>query len=176
MKIRVYKKRWLWVLVIAVIVLAGTVIGMLVTQTGLATFTSNAYGVSLKYPTEWVVDSADDKKGQGEDGFFQLSAMSGEGQSIDEVAEIVASHQLKPYGSNPQITELTLERLKEEEKAKLIMPSADQGEEWNHQAALIIKYPEAVKIGDDVYYYFILQGDTEHVEEIGQTVRFTGKP
>lgn len=65
MKIRVYKKRWLWVLVIAVIVLAGTVIGMLVTQTGLATFTSNAYGVSLKYPTEWVVDSADDKKGQG---------------------------------------------------------------------------------------------------------------
>lgn len=70
MKIRVYKKRWLWVLVIAVIVLAGTVIGMLVTQTGLATFTSNAYGVSLKYPTEWVLDSADDEKGQGKDGFF----------------------------------------------------------------------------------------------------------
>lgn len=57
-------------LVIVVIALAGTVIGMLLTQTGLATFTSNAYGVSLKYPTEWVVDSADDEKGQGEDGFF----------------------------------------------------------------------------------------------------------
>lgn len=57
-------------LAIVVIALAGTVIGMLVRQTGLATFTSNAYGVSLKYPTEWVVDSADDEKGQGEDGFF----------------------------------------------------------------------------------------------------------
>ncbi|KTD87317.1 hypothetical protein [Paenibacillus etheri] len=96
-----------------------------------------------------------DEKYQGEDGFFQLSAISGEGVSIDDVVNMDAFHQLKPYGSDPQIIELTLEGLKAEEKARLIVPSAVQEEEWNHQAAIIMKYPEAVKIGDSSYNYFI---------------------
>ncbi|CAH1054968.1 hypothetical protein PAECIP111894_01118 [Paenibacillus pseudetheri] len=38
-----------------------------------------------------------------------------------------------------------------------------------------MKYPEAVKIGDSLYNYFILWAEKKHVEEIGQTVLFTGK-
>lgn len=174
-KTTVYKKWWLWVLIIAVIALVSTGIGMLVKPSGLSKYTSKEYKVTLKYPSDWVVNPEYEEKVQGNDGFFQLSAISGEGLSIDEVANIDAFHQLKPYGSNPQIIELTLEGLKVEEKARLIVPSADQEEEWNDQAAIIMKYPEAVKIGDSLYYYFILWADIEHIEEIGQTVLFTGK-
>lgn len=163
-------------LVIAVIALGSTGIGMLVKPSGLSTYTSKEYKVSLKYPSDWIMNPEYDEKYQGEDGFFQLSAISGEGVSIDDVANMDAFHQLKPYGSDPQIIELTLEGLKAEEKARLIVPSAVQEEEWNHQAAIIMKYPEAVKIGESSYNYFILWADIKHVEDIGQTVRFTGKP
>lgn len=176
MKTTVYKKWWLWVLVIAVIALVSVGIGMRDKVAGLSTYTSKEYHVSLKYPSDWVVNPEYDEKYQGEDGFFQLSAISGEGLSIDEVATTHAFHQLKPYGSDPQIIELKLKGQQAEEKSILIIPSVDQGEEWNHQAVIIMKYPEAVTIGNDLYYYFILYGDKEHVEEIGQTVRFNVKP
>ncbi|MEK4352029.1 peptidase M56 [Paenibacillus sp. FSL R5-0475] len=175
MKTSTYKRWWLGVLIIAAIALVSG-IGMLVKPSGLSTYTSKEYKVTLKYPSEWEVNPEYAERYQGNDGFFQLSAISGEGLSIDEVANKDAFHQLKPYGSDPQIIELTLEGLKAEEKARLIVPSADQEEEWNHQAAIILKYPEAVKIGDSLFNYFILWADIKHVEDIGQTVRFTGKP
>ncbi|OZQ61856.1 hypothetical protein CA600_24110 [Paenibacillus sp. VTT E-133280] len=176
MKTSTYKRWWLGVLFIALVALVSTGIGMLVKPSGVSTYISKEYKVTLKYPSEWVVNPEYDERYQGHDGFFQLSAISGEGVSIDEVANMDAFHQLKPYGSDPQIIELTLEGLKAEEKARLIVPSADQQEEWNHQAAIILKYPEAVKIGDSFYNYFILWADIKHVEDIGQTVRFTEKP
>ncbi|WP_339287343.1 peptidase M56 [Paenibacillus sp. FSL E2-0201] len=173
----VYKKWWLWVLVIAVIALGSTGIGMLVKRAGVSTYTSKEYKVSLKYPSDWVKNPEYDEKYQGENGFFQLSAFSGERLSIDDVANMDAFHQLKPYGSDPQIIEMKMQGQKEKKiEARLIVPSADQVEEWNHQAAIIMKYPEAVNIGDVLYNYFILWADIKHVEDIGQTVRFSGKP
>jgi TolB protein len=170
------KRWWLWILGIVVIALVSTGIGMLVKSTGLSTYTSKEYRISLEYPSDWVVNSDYDEKYQGKDGFFQLSAISGEGLSIDDIAKRDAAHQRKPYGSNPQIIALKLQGQKEKAaEARLIIPSADQEEEWNHQAAMIMKYPEAVKIGDSLYNYFILWADKEHVEEMGQTVLFTGK-
>lgn len=176
MKTTVYKKWWLWVLFIAVIALVGVGIGMRDKIAGLSAYTSKAYHVSLKYPSDWVVNPEYDEKYQGEYGFFRLSAISGKGLSIDEVATTHAFHQLNPYGSDPQIIELRLKGQQAEEKSILINPSVDQGEEWNHQAALIMKYPEAVTIGNDLYYYFILYGDILHLEKIGQTIRFTDHP
>ena len=109
MKTSTYKRWWLWILIIAVIALVSTGIGMLLKPSGLSTYTSKEYKVSLKYPSEWVVNLEYGERYQGNDGFFQLSAISGEGLSIDEVANKDAFHQLKPYGSDPQIIELTLE-------------------------------------------------------------------
>ncbi len=118
MKTSKYNRWWLWVLIIAVIALGSTGIGMLVKRAGLSTYTSKEYKVSLKYPSKWVVNPEYGERYQGNDGFFQLSAISGEGLSIDDVANMDAFHQLKPYGSDPQIIELTLEGLKSEEKAR----------------------------------------------------------
>ena len=41
-----------------------------------------------------------------------------------------------------------------------------------NQAGLIVKYPEAVKIGDSVYHYFILWADESHIEPIGDSLTF----
>lgn len=70
MKTSKYKRWWLGVLIIAAIALVSTGIGMLVKPSGLSTYTSKEYKVTLKYPSEWVVDPEYAERYQGDDGFF----------------------------------------------------------------------------------------------------------
>jgi TolB protein len=130
--------------------------------------------IALKYPEGWQAQIDDHVVGgkptkfEGEDGFFQIGAISGEMLSLDEVAYNEAKHELKPYGSKPVI-----------EKAKLkswdvvyIFPSKDQPSEMGNQACFIIKYPQRVVVDDQEYDYFMLWADKTHIKDIAESVNF----
>ena len=172
-----YNKKSKSIILMSIVLLIAVISGAVVLGASIGktnqdvTYFSTDYRVSLEYPSDWDLNPAYNEKYEGNDGFFQLSAVSGDGRSIDELVELDAFHHLMPYGSNPQITKLKIQ----DQEARLILPSSDQIEEWNNQAGFIIKYPKAVKIGDSLYNYLVLWADKEHIEQIIQTISFPDK-
>lgn len=68
--------------------------------------------------------------------------MSGDGWTVDQVAESNANHKLKPYGNKPSIEKLEIQGL----EARLIKPSDDQPKEEKDAAELIIKSPKVIQV------------------------------
>lgn len=73
-----------------------------------------------------------------------------------------------PYGSSPRIVMQTIQT----REACFIFPSVDQPAEMNKQAALIVRYPRPVQIGETFYNYFILWADVNHIRQIGGQLSF----
>lgn len=159
------------------VVVSVTVDVMLTTgQEGVATprpdwqtFGSQVYRVTLQCPANWQPIPGYDLRYGGTDGFFQLSAMSGQGWTLYQVCDSQAHHKLLPYGSQPQIERVQIQG----QEACLILPSADQPADMQGQAALVVPYSQPVQISGVVYQYLILWADREHIREIGDTLRFT---
>ncbi|MCL6602978.1 MAG: hypothetical protein K6T94_08910 [Paenibacillus sp.] len=128
-------------------------------------FTSTVYRVSFPYPADWRPVSEERYEGPG--GFFQVSAISA-GNRIADVCHSEAFHPLMPYGSSPRITRVRIQN----QEACFIFPSADQPAEMNKQAALIVRYPRPVQIGETFYNYFILWSDVNHIRQIGRRLSF----
>jgi hypothetical protein len=59
-----------------------------------------------------------------------------------------------------------------QQEARLILPSADQSAGMNHQAALIVRYPQSVTVTSHTYRYLVLWADQTHVQVIAQTLCF----
>jgi TolB protein len=136
------------------------------------TFSSSVFAISLQYPADWQPipgygspETGDTKFG-AINGFFQIAAMDSE--SIDAAAAAEAEHRLQPYGSQPTIETLQIQG----QEARLILPSNDQPAGMQHQAALIVRYPEPVNISGTPCRYFVLWADWPHIRTIGQTLRF----
>jgi TolB protein len=136
------------------------------------TFSSVTYAISLEYPADWQPvpgygDPETDEARYGAiNGFFQISAMDSD--SIDKAAAAEAEHKLQPYGSKPTIETLQIQG----QEARLILPSDDQPKGMQHQAALIVRYPEPVNITGTPCRYFVLWADWPHIRTIGQTLQF----
>lgn len=128
-------------------------------------YTNAIYKVSLVVPRGWK--KVDDTKYEGDDGFFQVSAISSWG-NIDDVCTSEAFHKLKPYGSHPTIKRKKIQG----EDACIILPSHDQSKEMLDQGAFIVKYPHPIEISASSYNYFILWADKHHLEKIGNTLNF----
>ncbi|MCR4437206.1 MAG: peptidase M56 [Eubacteriales bacterium] len=166
-----YKKPAFWVIIIVVVAVCAAVIAFVANPSESATYISEDYKISLKYPSHWESNPNYIERYEGKDGFFQVGAINGESLSIDEVTKNDAFHKLNPYGSDPKIINRTIDG----QEARLILPSADQPEEMRNQAGLIVKYPKAIKINGSLYYYFILWADEAHIEQIGNTLTFLKK-
>lgn len=128
-------------------------------------YTSSVYRVSFPYPATWRRVS--EERAEGTDGFFQVSAISA-GDRIADVCSSEAFHPLMPYGSSPRIVMQTIQT----REACFIFPSVDQPAEMNKQAALIVRYPRPVQIGETFYNYFILWADVNHIRQIGGQLSF----
>ena len=128
-------------------------------------FINPNYRVYFQYPAHWK--KVNDERYEGSDGFFQISAIFSEG-SIHEVCQNEAFHQLMPYGSNPRTIQIQIEN----QEACMIFPSEDQPPEMRGQAALIVKYPTPIQIQGNMYNYFILWVDQDHINEISSTFSF----
>lgn len=134
------------------------------------TYHNSVYNVELKYPSDWQLkeEVAYAHTYEGKDGFFQISAVSGKGLTIDEVCGNEAHHKLEPYGSQPKVENLRVQ----DKEACLISPSNAQPEAMKTQAALIIQYPQPIQVSGESYNYFILWADQNHINEIVKTLRF----
>jgi TolB protein len=73
-----------------------------------------------------------------------------------------------PYGSNPRTIQIQIEN----QEACMIFPSEDQPPEMRGQAALIVKYPTSIQIQGNMYNYFVLWVDQDHISEISSTFSF----
>jgi TolB protein len=127
-------------------------------------FTSEALNISFLYPLNWNMTS--DDRYEGEDGFFQVSAVSS--NSIDEVCKNEAYHELKPYGSQPTIVNTSIQG----QDACLLFPYPDQPAEMLGQSALIVTYPRPIALEGQTYNFFILWADQNHIREIVNTLTF----
>ncbi len=146
-----------------------------------ALYTNSAYGVSLNYPRSWQPDQPEGVAGAGvpirfvgEDGFFSVDALGAAESSLDEVVRDLTTHRLEPYGSNPTVVKTKIDG----QEAAYIFPSADQPSEAQGEAVLIVRYSQPTRIevlpGDfQTYNFFVLYADQEHIESIGQTLKFT---
>jgi hypothetical protein len=137
-------------------------------QGNTKSYVSKVYKVSLNYNKNWKRNTQYDIRFEGISGFFQFNAISGDGLNIDKVANNEANHKLKPYGSSPSISKMTIQG----QEARLIMPSEDQPKEYKQQAELIVKYPNAVTINGNSYAYFVLSADKSDIVEIAKSLKF----
>ena len=140
------------------------------------TYTNPAFAVSLEYPADWqpVPGYGSSEFGEirfgGVNGFFHVGAMDTE--TIDMAVSAEAEHILKPYGGQPTIEALQIQG----QEARLILPSEDQPIGMQHQAAVIIRYPQPVSVLGTPCHFFILWVDQPHIRVIAQTVRFMAPP
>ena len=141
-------------------------------EDGWATYTNTTYGVTFRYPAAWQPVPGEDTSYQGEDGFFMLAAVGGEGLTIDQVADSDAHHKLQPYGSAPTIEILQAPG----RSARLILPSADQPADMKGQAGLIVAPPQPVVIDGQTYDYIELWADQGHIRDLGASMTFTVAP
>ncbi|MBM6619521.1 LysM peptidoglycan-binding domain-containing protein [Bacillus suaedaesalsae] len=134
-------------------------------RTGNSLFRSEEYRVQFLFPSHWRKQN--EERYEGIDGFFQVSAIAGS-SNIEDICQNEAHHSLNPYGTQPQIRKTTIEG----EEACFIFPSDDQLPEMKNQAALIVRYPEPITIQGEVYQYFILWSDQNHIEDIAFSLSF----
>ena len=136
------------------------------------TYSNPKFGVSLDYPGDWQPVAGYGSSELGDtrygaiNGFFQIGAKDAD--SIDQAATSEAEHKLKPYGSQPMIETLQIQG----QDARLIIPADDQPGDRQHQAALIIRYPQPVDISGTPYRYFVLYADLAHIRTIAETLVF----
>ncbi|MEW6173714.1 MAG: hypothetical protein AB1510_11745 [Bacillota bacterium] len=131
-----------------------------------------AYGVYLEFPRHWRprpgygdVAGIPGSYG-GDDGFFLVSAMNGEGWTPEEVARHEASHKLKPYGERPRLEKTTVSG----REGYFVFPSPELGA--GAGACCVAPYPRPVAIMGEKYHYFILYADAKHIRDLAASLRF----
>jgi TolB protein len=129
------------------------------------TYMNTTFNIQFQFPGHW--QRVSDERYEGQDGFFRISAILSE-ESMNEVCQNEAFHQLLPYGTQPQIIPAYIQF----QEACFIYPSADQLPEMKNQAALIVRYPTPIHVDETTYNYFILWADKNHIEDISLTFRF----
>ncbi|WP_202707113.1 LysM peptidoglycan-binding domain-containing protein [Sporosalibacterium faouarense] len=132
------------------------------------------YNIIFRYPSSWRSVETDGITYEGEDGFFEITAIATNPSTpwdikpIDEVCENYSHGEFNPYGTKPTIVKTSIGN----QPACLIMPSADQPDDVKGQAALIVKYPKIIFISGMPYAYFLLRANQEYIRAIGSTLRF----
>ena len=130
-------------------------------------YTNESFGVTFQYPAGWKSVKVNDERYVGDDGFFQISAIFGS-EDINEICHDEAFQKLRPYGTTPKIIPSGNQYI----EACTILPSSDQPAEMNGQAAYIVKYPEPIELDGEMYNYFILWADKDHIDTISSTLLF----
>ncbi|HHW41798.1 MAG TPA: hypothetical protein GXX19_11765 [Syntrophomonadaceae bacterium] len=130
-----------------------------------------AYGVYLEFPRHWRPRPGYEAAGVplsygGDDGFFLVNAMNGEGWTPEEVARHEASHKLKPYGERPRLEKTTVNG----REGYFVIPSPELGA--GAGACYVVRYPRPVAIMGEKYHYFILCADAKHIRDLAASLRF----
>jgi TolB protein len=151
-------------------------------DSGYATFQSQWFGVSLRYPAQWATVYPEDQYvGQesyrGEDGFFSI-AVGGSAGTVEACRIVLKamSARRQPYGQDPTIEAMEIAG----EDACLIWPSDDQERYYSpdvaHFALLLVNYPPHEMSGrsNPSGAAVWLSADTDHMMDIASSMTFTG--
>lgn len=131
-------------------------------------YASPLYHLEFRHPPEWTRLQGYDERCGGDGGFVQVLGLGGPGWTVDDAAEHIASHVLRPYGSAPTIESIMVDGV----DARLILPSADQAPEMRRESALVIGMPTPVEIGGHSYHFVQVVADAEHVRAVASSLRF----
>lgn len=132
-------------------------------------FTSKEYKVSFKYPKGWVENPRYEDKYEGKDGFFEVGAFAGVGETIDEAVKMQIDEPYKPYGNNPVVRSFTADG----QPARVIYPSDDQSDFYkDRDTAIVVQYPEPIKIDDKIFDFVVIWTLKEYVPLILSTFKF----
>jgi PASTA domain len=127
-----------------------------------------AFGITFDIPAAWEPGQGGEEW-IGDDGFVQVAARGAAG-TIDELAEAVVGHQLAPYGTEPTIEELVVDR----QTARLVMPSADGTTLFGFLHGEILATPDsALVIRGESYAYVTVVADIDHIREIAASIRWS---
>lgn len=126
--------------------------------------------VRLSYPAAWLpVPSARDSDGlprrfAGQDGWFEVSATSGAGVILTDIAAGLNSATTLPFGVNPKLVTTQIAG----QPGIIIVPTQSGVE----QAAAVVAYPEPVLIGSVNYRFFIIKFDLNHLHRLLSSLKF----
>lgn len=135
------------------------------------------FKVLLRYPSYWKPDltkggfngSYLSFKNAGGGGFFGIDAVGAEGNiPIEQAIQNVAQGVGKPYGSSPKVSSTTLAGM----EARVIEPSSDQPVSHKNEVGVLVRYPKPVGISSSTYYFFMLYGDRDHIQSLGENLQF----
>jgi len=140
----------------------------------LLQYSNPFFGISLKYPEGWAVDTNGGAfagiplRFAGNTGYFGInaSASADDKASIDEV--LSAEEGRISYGTTPTIESGTIDG----REFRIVIPSKDQPSESKNQALALIRYPEKIKIGDFFFRYLIIYSDSAHIKDIISSLKF----
>lgn len=135
-----------------------------------------AFGVSFKYPEHWAVDPQGGAFQEvplrfvGGDGYFGIDALAASSTTTfdDLLNQIVIQNPKTPYGTRPIIKSTVIDGF----EARVVLPSEDQPKEANNEALFVARYPDELKIGDNLYRFFILYSHKDFLEDILRTLHF----
>ncbi len=132
-------------------------------------YTSEIFGVTLKYPEYWELGNNGEAVYSGQDGFFQISASSMSAPTAKEACEddIQANHSGKEnnYGTNPTMEILQVDS----QPACLVLPANDQPQEKPGLSLLVVEYPKLDKEHTRLLLFF---ADKNHIRDFISTLKF----
>lgn len=157
----------------------------------IAQYANPAFKVRLRYPARWVpeprswYDACDDgiaevyRDPRGREyGFFQISAAGAPLLDLDELAQTLAGHKLRPFGATPQVAALTVDG----RDARLILPD-EAAPPPEPLAELIVPYSSPIVLASpppgepqDSYNYLVLSVHEDFVRTIVGTVKLNEPP
>ena len=127
------------------------------------------FGVELDIPPEWTYDTNDtdgSERWSGDSGFVALFARADE-SGLDALAEQVANHRLRPFGTEPTIEEISVAGT----SARLIMPAADATPlDGFAFGEVLVRAPEPIELGGDTYNVVSLRADVDHIRAVAASV------
>ncbi len=143
-------------------------------------YTNNFHQISLMYPDQWRYISGDAQSGEyfaAEDGYFKVSALDGDGMTLDQVAQIEANQSSQPFGPNPTIEPVYIQGTGSREyyEARLVMASANQRDQYP-SAELIVQFPTPRQINGKLFDFFVIYADVYNIKEIGFRLIFNASP
>ncbi|MCC2327363.1 peptidase M56 [Bacillus wiedmannii] len=131
-------------------------------------YLNSDYNIKFYYPEYWMKMAGYEERYGFQMEFFQISLLSDNSLSLDQITHQEAFHQIRPYGSQPSIKNINVQG----QSARLILPSSDQPHEMMKQAAIIVTYPTPIHLSGRKYEYFLLWADTSHIQMIIQSLQF----
>lgn len=124
----------------------------------------------IEHPADWLpagefLDSDGlPRRWQGDTGWFEISATSGDGVILTEVASSLNSGNSLPFGEDPKIITVQIAG----QPGAVIVPR----EENINQAAAVITYPQPILAGFSSYRFLIVKMDRTNMNSLLNSLKF----